>query len=166
MSTGESDEGGVHSSPHSSGSLSRSLTSYGATQYQAMPASPNTTRLRQEEDKRMSLEERHQQLNTLFGIKPFKSHISRRRAGERSPALQELYEDNKTFGTSLPGKQPKETTFSILADFSLGTGIGNFVWVFLFGWILYVVYAIAAVLLYITYVGRPYSSICEFPTLQ
>ena len=99
MSAEESDE---HHSPHSSTSFSQpSSSSYGTT-YQHAPPSPSSSR-RHEEDKRMSLEERHQQMNSLFGIKPFKSHISRRRVGDRSPELQELYDESKTFVQSLPG---------------------------------------------------------------
>jgi hypothetical protein len=98
--TSMSVEEGDERSPHSSGSFSQPSSSYGAT-YQSIPASP--TSRRQEEEKRMShLEERHQQLNAMFGIKPFKSHISRRRVGDRSPELRELYDESKTF-SSLPG---------------------------------------------------------------
>lgn len=107
-SDGETEES--HSSRASySSHASIGLSSHASTGYGSagpVPPSPGTTR-RMDEEKRMSLEERHQQMNTLFGIKPFKSHISRRRVGERSPAVRGLYDSTRTF-TSIPGKLKKK----------------------------------------------------------
>lgn len=108
MSSEEGVDEQPHYSPHTSRSFSQepahsshsSHGSHGHT-YQDIPSSPSSRR--DDGGNRVStLEHRHQQLNSLFGIKPFKSHISRRRVDERSPQLREMYEDNKTF-TSIPG---------------------------------------------------------------
>lgn len=43
----------------------------------------------------MTLEEKHEAMNSLFGMKPFKSHISKRRIEDRSPHVRQLYVTNK-----------------------------------------------------------------------
>jgi hypothetical protein len=93
----------------------------------------------------MTLEGRHEVLNSLFGMKPFKSHVAKRRIEDRSPAVRQLYTIS-----------PKKIEYSSTA----GVKIGNFLWALCFGWILYIFYVLVAILLRISYIGRHYSNIC------
>jgi Ca2+:H+ antiporter len=77
----------------------------------------------------------------LFGTKPWRIV-----AGQSlDPVTASLFE---------PLNKPKPVRADSLFN------IGNMLWVLLFGWILAIVYTIAAALLYATVVGRPYADVC------
>ena len=48
-----------------------------------------------EERRRLTVEDKHEQLNTLFGIRPWKASVADRPLEEHSHTYQELYADPK-----------------------------------------------------------------------
>ena len=91
-------------------------------------------------------EERRSELNTLFGMKKWKGHISRRPLAERSAVVRALYE-----GSGADIQQPGLR--------SLVTP-GNIVYAVAFGWWLALLYALLAALLYVSFIGQAYARLC------
>ncbi|EGC39571.1 hypothetical protein DICPUDRAFT_45117 [Dictyostelium purpureum] len=86
-------------------------------------------------------EVKHQIQNHMFGFKPFKSKLTKRKLEERSPEVQVLYNDS-------PDQPQKQESIPIL--------IGNYLYFILFGVFLFVIFTICSIFCYITYFGIPY----------
>merc|ERR1711971_823686 len=100
-----------------------------------------------EERRRNPVEDKHQQLNTLFGIRPWKASVTDRPLEEHSHTYQELYADpNHKSATPLPGQEEQEKRWHV----------SNIAWVILCGWWLGLLYGLVALLLGATWVGRHY----------
>ncbi|GAM23512.1 hypothetical protein SAMD00019534_066870 [Acytostelium subglobosum LB1] len=87
-----------------------------------------------------ALEAKHMIQNHMFGFRPFKSKISKKRLEDRSPEVRRLYTENPVIEQGV-------------------NSIGNYVYTIFFGVILYLVYALVSILLFITYFGVPYAKI-------
>eukprot|EP01112_Ceratiomyxa_fruticulosa_P015194 TRINITY_DN4445_c0_g1_i1.p1 TRINITY_DN4445_c0_g1~~TRINITY_DN4445_c0_g1_i1.p1 ORF type:complete len:747 (+),score=137.12 TRINITY_DN4445_c0_g1_i1:154-2394(+) len=94
---------------------------------------------------RGSLEAQKEAMNYMFGTKKFKSHISKRKIEERSPQVQQLY---------------KATPAKMEWSWSPGHTLGNILWLLVFGWLFFVIYAIVGLFLHLTFVGIPYGRMC------
>ncbi|GAM24915.1 hypothetical protein SAMD00019534_080900 [Acytostelium subglobosum LB1] len=90
-----------------------------------------------------ALEAKHILQNHMFGFRPFKSHISKKRLQDRSPLTRGLYSE--------PASQ-------VDVQKSLNS-VGNYIYAILFGWILYLVFAIVSIILFISYFGIPYGNV-------
>lgn len=76
------------------------------------------------------LERRREEMNNLFGIRPWKSHITRRRLEDRSPEVRALYA-----AQNRPPRRKAEKTI---------VSIGNLIWVVFVGWWLAGLYVLMA----------------------
>ncbi|KAJ5067012.1 cation/h exchanger protein [Anaeramoeba ignava] len=94
---------------------------------------------------RLTLEDRHKQLNMLFGVKPWKSHIQKKDIQTHSAVYKSLLDSPSNVENKGIEKENKLFTF------------GNILWVILFGWWLSLVYLFTALIMLITIVGRKYS---------
>jgi len=92
------------------------------------------------------IEDKHQQMNTLFGIMPFKNNVMERPLEMHSKAVRELYQEKPITDAAMekPGKC---------------VSLGNWMWVILCGWWMFLVYSLVGVLLTITWIGRDHGKL-------
>ncbi|GAM20930.1 hypothetical protein SAMD00019534_041050 [Acytostelium subglobosum LB1] len=89
-----------------------------------------------------SIEAKHKIQNHMFGFRPFKSKIYKKRLEDLSPEVRTLYNASDT----------------VFVDKSINT-VGNYLYSIFFGSVLFVVFALVSLLLFITYFGIPYAKI-------
>jgi len=82
--------------------------------------------------------------NHMFGFKPFKSSLTKRKFEDRSPEVKSLYNsnDNDNFNVEKSVRS-----------------IGNYVYACTFGILLFIVFTIISLLMFITYFGVPYGKL-------
>ncbi|KAL0232058.1 hypothetical protein PCE1_003054 [Barthelona sp. PCE] len=95
--------------------------------------------------KSQEIEARHRNIDSLFGFFPFKGTLAERPLTERSPAVQELFQDE------FPKNNKFENHFSV----------GGIVYVAFCGFFLWLFYNIIALILLLTFVCRKYAFVCN-----
>ncbi|KAF2076848.1 hypothetical protein CYY_001876 [Polysphondylium violaceum] len=78
--------------------------------------------------------------NHMFGFKPFKSSLTKKKFEDRSPEVKHLYNDNFSIEKSV-------------------RSIGNYIYAATFGVILFIIFTILSLLMFITYFGIPYGKL-------
>jgi Ca2+:H+ antiporter len=114
---------------------------------QELPREHNNTPIQEQEKfrKNLTLEERKNKLNSLFGVRPWKPHVTKRPLEERSPEVKTLY------------VEPPPTTVTPPDSFLT---FWNVMWTLFFGWWLSLIYIAIAFLLALTFFGIPYAKWC------
>ncbi|KYQ90775.1 DUF307 family protein [Tieghemostelium lacteum] len=87
------------------------------------------------------LEAKHTIQNHLFGFKPFKSKIVKKKIEDRSPEVKSLYVEDNLF-----------------VDKSIKT-IGNYIYAITFGALLFLLFILFSVILTLTFFGFPYAKL-------
>jgi len=93
------------------------------------------------------IEKRHEQLNSMFGIKPWKHHVAKRPLEERSETVRRLHQDPTRPPTNLI---PSETLINV----------GNIIWWLFFGTWLAATYYVIGFIMLLTCVGKEYKTLC------
>eukprot|EP00911_Craspedida_sp_UC1_P000793 UC1_evm1s606 len=92
------------------------------------------------------LEEKKEEMNHMFGMYKWKSHVTQRPIYERSEAVKELYKPPTRY-------RPVSRNESTLSA-------GNLLYAVLFGWWVALIYVVCGILMYLTVVGRDYGASC------
>lgn len=101
------------------------------------------------DDADSALERRRQIMNTLWGFKPYKGHITKRDIHERSEIVKDLHKPVAGWEAI---KRSKKRNRMI--------GIGNIIYVFLFGWWFSLIYFIVGIIACLTIIEIPYGKKC------
>jgi len=99
-----------------------------------------------------SLEQRRQVLNSLWGIKPYKGHITKRSITERSEIVKELYKPVAGWEALQKAVTAKKRNRMI--------GLGNIMYTMFFGWWIALVYLIVGCLCIVSVIEFPYGKKC------
>ena len=95
-----------------------------------------------------TLEEKHQQMNTLFGIRPNQTSVYARPLEKHSAAVQSLY------------VEPNQIKPPVVISDKWYSKIDCYIWVILCGWWVSLLYGLVGGILSITIVGRPHGKLC------
>ncbi|XP_033118382.1 putative cation exchanger C521.04c [Anneissia japonica] len=90
-----------------------------------------------------AIEAQKMEQNSMFGFKKWKSHLTARPLEQRSEVVRKLYEEPKTI-------QPFVSTL----------GVGNVLYVILFGWWISLIYVLVGLLMFVTIIGSDYGFFC------
>jgi len=95
-----------------------------------------------------TIEEKHHQMDALFGIMPFKASVTEKPLELHSEVVQKLY------------AKPSEPLNLEPVRWYSCSSIGNYIWVIICGWWLFLVYLLVACALFVTFVGRYHGRVC------